>query len=145
MQTPAQGAMVEKQRLVVPDVAGLEVGVASSMLSGSGFDVQQFGTGKVVLRQTPSPGARALPGAAVKISTSESEIAPPNGFAMVPDVCKMSIRRAINRLTIDKFDVGITGSGIVVEQTPLPGRQVKVGTRVSLRCEPRNMGLVGHG
>lgn len=134
--------IAEKQPIVVPDVAGLEIDVASSILSGSGFGAQPFGNGRVVLRQSPSPGTRALPGTAIKIITSELDIKVPKGFAAVPDVRRMSIRRAINRLSMDEFVVSVTGSGIVVGQVPGPGQQVKLGARVLLRCEPKSVSLV---
>lgn len=130
-----------KQPLVVPDVTGLEADVAASMLTGSGFEVQKFGDGKMVLKQSPDPGTRILPGTPVRVTTHESGTAP-KGFAIVPDVRRMSIRRAINRLIMEGLDVNIVGSGIVTATTPDPGQQVPVGSRVLLRCEPRSNGLI---
>jgi membrane peptidoglycan carboxypeptidase len=141
-QTPEHVIIAGRQPVAVPDVAGLDVEVAGAMLSGSGFEVQQFGNGKVVVRQSPGAGTRTLPGTAVKIVTIDSSPSMPKGFAMVPDVRRMSIRRAINRLTIEELDVDVSGSGVVVSQLPAAGQQVKVGTRVSLRCEARNLGVV---
>lgn len=132
----------ERQPVAMPDVAGLAVEVAASVLSGSGFEVQRFGDGKVVVRQSPGPGTRIFPGTAVRILTSGREASVPGGFARVPDVRQMSIRRAINRLTIDSLDIRVAGSGIVVSQSPAAGEQVKVGTRVLLKCQPRNPGVV---
>ncbi len=134
--------MSPKRPIAVPDVAGLDVEVATSMLAGSGFEVQQFGEGNVVLRQSPSPGTQTLPGTSVKLSTSETASSAPKGFAVVPDVRRMSIRRAINRLTLEELDVSVSGSGVVIAQMPAPGQQVKIGARVSLRCEARSLGLV---
>lgn len=141
-QTSERSAIAEKQPVVVPDVAGLEVEVAKSMLSGNGFDVQEFGNGKVVLGQFPSPGTRTLPGAAVNITTNGRWVALSKGLTVVPDVRHMSIRRAIRCLALDELQASIAGSGVVVGQVPAAGQQVKLGTRVSLRCEPKNLGLV---
>jgi beta-lactam-binding protein with PASTA domain len=104
--------------------------------------VQKFGNGKVVLKQSPSLGTRTLPGTVVKITTNETWASAPKGFTVVPDVRRMSIRRAINRLAMDELDVSIAGSGVVVGQVPAPGQQVRVGTRVSLKCEPKSLGFV---
>lgn len=134
--------IAERQPLAVPDVVGLEIDVASTILSGSGLDVQPFGDGRVVLRQSPIPGTRTLPGSAIKIITSQTESVVPKGFAVVPDVRHMSIRRAMNRLSMDEFVVSVTGSGVVVGQTPVPGQRVKFGARVTLKCEPKSIGLV---
>jgi len=141
-QKAERGVITQKEPVVVPDVVGLEVEVAASMLSGNGFDVQELGSGKVVLKQSPSRGTRTYPGTTVKITTNETWASVPKGFTVVPDVRRMSIRRAINRLAMDDLDVSIAGSGIVVGQVPAPGQQVKVGARVSLRCEPRGLGFV---
>jgi cell division protein FtsI (penicillin-binding protein 3) len=141
-QKAERGVIAQRQRIVVPDVVGLEVEVATSMLSGNGFDVQELGGGKVVLRQSPSCGTRTYAGTTVKIATNETWASLPKGFTVVPDVQRMSIRRAINRLAMDELDVSIAGSGIVVGQVPAPGQQVKVGARVSLRCEPKSLGFV---
>jgi cell division protein FtsI (penicillin-binding protein 3) len=141
-QKTERGVITEKQTVVVPDVVGLGIEVATSMLSSSGFDVQLLGSGKVVLKQSPSFGTRTRPGTAVKISTSNTWADVPTGFTVVPDVRRMSIRRAINRLAMAGLGVSIAGSGVVVGQAPVPGQQVKVGTRVSLKCEPKSLGFV---
>ncbi len=141
-QTSDHIIIAGREQVAVPDVAGLDVEVAEAVLSGSGFEVQQFGNGKIVVRQSPGPGTRTLPGTAVKIVATDSSPSVPRGFAMVPDVRRMSIRRAINRLTMEELDVDISGSGVVVSQSPAAGQQVKVGTRISLRCEARNPGVV---
>lgn len=141
IQKPEQPLIAARQPVVVPDVRELELEVASSILSGSGFDVQEFGSGKVVRRQSPDPGTRLQPGTVVKVVTGETTPAAVKGFVVVPDVRRMSIRRAISRLTIDDFDVRVLGSGLVVSQDPEPGLEARTGTRVMLRCEPRALGI----
>jgi cell division protein FtsI (penicillin-binding protein 3) len=140
-QKADQNVMANQRRVVVPDVTGLDVEVATSMLEGNGFDVQEFGGGRVVLRQSPNPGTRTLPGTAIKVTTNEKDATAPKGFAVVPDVRGMTIRRAINRLTMNDLDVAIAGSGVVVSQFPSAGAQVKVGTRVEIRCEAKSVAL----
>jgi beta-lactam-binding protein with PASTA domain len=56
---------------------------------------------------------------------------------IVPDLRGMSLRRAINRLVVDDFDVQVRGSGVVVEQVPAAGRKVQAGATIHLVCEPR--------
>jgi stage V sporulation protein D (sporulation-specific penicillin-binding protein)/penicillin-binding protein 2B len=55
----------------------------------------------------------------------------------VPDVRGLSLRRAMNRLSTQQLDININGSGVVAAQSPAPGEQVKVGTKVTLRCQAR--------
>jgi len=77
----------------------------------------------------------------VKLLTKEPDTAPP-GYAVVPDLRGMPMRRAINSLAIQRLEVSISGSGVVASQAPQAGQQVKLGTRVSVRCEPRNRSLL---
>jgi beta-lactam-binding protein with PASTA domain len=111
------------------------------MLASTGFEIQQYGDGRMVVRQVPPPATRLPAGAVVKLSTSEATQGR-EGFVTVPDVRRMSIRRALNRLTMEELDVSITGSGVVVEQFPGPHQRVKVGTRITIKCAPRQKGLV---
>jgi beta-lactam-binding protein with PASTA domain len=60
----------------------------------------------------------------------------------MPDVRGESIRRALTRLAVLRLDVAIQGSGVVIAQDPQPREQVRAGTRVLIRCEPRNLSLV---
>ncbi len=53
----------------------------------------------------------------------------------VPDVTNKSLRKAINALVTAGFDVHISGSGKVVEQSPKAGSQELTRTTVTLYCE----------
>ena len=64
-------------------------------------------------------------------------------YTEVPDLRGLSIRRAINSLTVQQLEAAVTGSGVVVAQTPAPGGQVRAGSRVMLRCEPRGPIVAG--
>ena len=141
-QKPDQMMQAGRQPVAIPDITGLDAEVAAAMISGSGLDVRLLGSGKVAVRQSPAPGALVPVGTSVKILTSDSGPSVPKGFAVIPDVRHMSIRRAINRLTMEELDVSVTGSGLVVNQFPAAGLQVKVGTRVTVRCEAKSSGVV---
>ncbi|RPH35080.1 PASTA domain-containing protein [bacterium] len=131
------GAIAGKALFVVPDVTSLKVEAAKAMLASDGLEAAVEGRGEVVLRQSPAAGARQPRGGAVTLVTGGAQTALPPGYALVPDVRGLSIRRAMNRLSTLQLDVAIDGSGVVATQSPAAGEQVKVGTRVSLRCQPR--------
>lgn len=122
---------------VVPDVATLKVAAAREMLEARGFRASTEGKGSVVLRQSPAAETKSAPGTTVLLSTQSEVTTAPPGFAIVPDVRGLAIRRAVNRLALARLDVAITGSGVVLSQSFSGGEQVKAGTRVGLRCEPR--------
>ncbi len=130
-----------KALFVVPDVTSLKVEAAKAMLASGGFEAVLEGSGEVVQRQSPAAGARQSRGGVITLSTGGAQVALPPGYALVPDVRGLSIRRAMNRLNTLQLDVDINGSGVVAAQTPAAGEQVKVGTRVVLRCQPPGLGI----
>ncbi len=131
-----------RQPVVIPDVANLNVDVAKDILEAHGFDVEISGNGKTVLGQTPVAGTKALDETSIRLATDHPGAKVPEGFAIVPDVRGLTMRRAINRLTIQKLDAEVRGSGIVSTQAPPPGRMVKAGMRISITCSPKGNALV---
>jgi membrane peptidoglycan carboxypeptidase len=134
-EEPPPIALGGRKVVAVPDVGALEVGEATSMIEQCGFETQVAGSGRIVARQTPEAGARVPSTTVVKLSTEATGIPPREGYAIIPDVRRLSLRRALGRLMLERLDVSIAGSGVVIEQTPSPGVQVKVGSRVSIKCE----------
>jgi cell division protein FtsI (penicillin-binding protein 3) len=126
----------------VPDVRTLELTIAAKMLEGRGLKGQPVGTGDIVVRQVPAPGKRLEPGDVVQLLLNSEEADEASGKMLVPDVRGMSLRRAINRLVVDDFDVSVRGSGLVVEQVPSAGYKAQAGATVHLVCEPRTMSSV---
>jgi cell division protein FtsI (penicillin-binding protein 3) len=123
--------------IVVPDVRNLRTTIAKKILEGQGLKVESFGNGEVVVRQSPEPGKRVESGDAVRLAVTGEAVADKKGMMLVPDLRGMSVRRAINRLTVDEFEVRVSGNGVVVQQSPAPGQKVQIGTTVSVQCEPR--------
>ncbi len=123
--------------VTVPDVQNLQVNIANKILEGHGLKAETFGKGTVVVRQAPEPGKRVESGDAVKLLLTGEAVTDAKGMMTVPDLRGMSIRRAINRLVVNEFEMRVEGSGVVVQQSPKPGQKVAVGTAVYVQCEPR--------
>ncbi len=122
----------------VPDVRTLQLNIASKIIEGQGLKCESFGKGDVVVRQTPEPGKRLEKGDVVKLALNEEETTSvQSGTIVVPDLKGMSLRRAINRLIVDDFDVKARGSGVVVSQYPAAGQKVNAGATIQIVCEPR--------
>ena len=98
---------------------------------------QTVGTGDVVVRQVPEPGKRLEKDDVVQLVLNETGADQQNGIVAVPDVRGMSLRRAINRLVVDDFDIQLRGSGVVVNQAPAAGQKTQAGATIHLVCEPR--------
>jgi DNA-binding GntR family transcriptional regulator len=125
----------------VPDVTTLTLEAARSLLLSGGFEPNVRGSGTIVVRQSPLPGIRASRRAAVELTMS-GESSHGGGPVAMPDVRGETIRRALTRLALLRLDVVIQGSGVVVAQDPQPREQVRGGTRVLIRCEPRNLSFI---
>ena len=117
----------------VPDVTALTLEAARSLLSAAGFVPNVRGSGIIVVR---------VPGRTPVELTMSDEPSRGGGPVAMPDVRGESIRRALTRLAVLRLDVVIQGSGVVIAQDPQPREQVRAGTRVLIRCEPRNLSLV---
>ncbi len=122
----------------VPDVRTLPLSLAGKILEGHGLRSEKIGEGQIVVRQVPEPGKRLSRGEKVRLllETENATTASADG-TVVPDLRGMSLRRAINRLVVEDFDVKVRGSGVVIDQLPAPGTRVNPGSAIHLLCEPR--------
>jgi cell division protein FtsI (penicillin-binding protein 3) len=125
----------------VPDVTTLALEAARSLLLAGGFEPNVRGSGNIVVRQSPSPGIRAPRHTEVELTMSDESLHG-GGIVAMPDVRGEAIRRALTRLALLHLDVVIQGSGVVIAQDPQPREHVRGGTRVLIRCEPRNVSLI---
>jgi cell division protein FtsI (penicillin-binding protein 3) len=126
-----------KSGISVPDVRTLQSVIASRLLESHGLKCQLIGAGDIVVRQVPEPGKRLERDDVVQLVLNETGADMTGGIAAVPDVRGMSLRRAINRLVVDDFDIKVRGSGMVVEQVPAAGKKIQPGATITLVCEPR--------
>ena len=131
----------ESTTRVVPDVRMLQPSVAEKMLTGCGLQCRIFGKGAIVARQVPEPGKKVEKGESISLVLNEDASPLKDGSIIVPDVRGMSVRRAMNRLVIDDFDVKLQGSGVVVSQSPAPGQIASAGSNIILVCAPRGLSL----
>jgi cell division protein FtsI (penicillin-binding protein 3) len=127
-----------KNGITVPDVRTLQINIASRLLESHGLKCQTVGTGDIVVRQVPQPGKHLEKDDVVQIVLNETGTETSGGSPIVPDVRGMSVRRAINRLVVDDFDIQMRGSGVVVSQIPAAGQKIQAGATIHLMCEPRS-------
>jgi cell division protein FtsI (penicillin-binding protein 3) len=125
--------------IAVPDVRMLQSSLAKKMLASYRLNCQIFGKGTIVVKQIPEPGNKIDQGETVSLMLNGESIVSPDGMIVVPDVRGMSIRRAINRLVSDEFEVKVQGSGLVTQQFPTAGNRTRSGSNITLVCTPRGM------
>jgi hypothetical protein len=109
------------------------------MLSNYGLNCQVYGTGTMVIKQMPEPGKKIEKGEAVSLVLNGEPIVSSDGMIAVPDVRGMSIRRAMNRLVSDEFEIKVQGSGVVTQQIPAAGERVRSGSSIIIQCSPRSV------
>jgi beta-lactam-binding protein with PASTA domain len=136
-KTPQPKDEQPRNGITVPDVRTLQLNIASRLLESHGLKCQTVGTGDIVVRQVPEPGKHLEKDDVVQIVLNEPGADASGGPPVVPDVRGMSLRRAINRLVVDDFDIQVRGSGVVVSQVPAAGQRVQAGATIHLACEPR--------
>jgi len=137
-----QEPSVEDTTVSVPDVRTINLTIAEKILEGHGLEVKTFGKGDVVFRQSPDPGTLVQRGDGVTLVLNSDSAPQKDGTTVVPNLRGMSLRRAINLLVVDDFDIHIEGSGIVVHQDPAAGQKVRSGSAVQIVCEPRPISTV---
>jgi cell division protein FtsI (penicillin-binding protein 3) len=119
----------------VPDVRMLNVTLAQKMLASNNLKAELFGEGNVVVRQSPEPGKYLEHGDAVSLIATDPKGQP--AATSIPNLVGMSLRRAVNRLVMDEYEVKIQGTGMVRQQFPPVGQKAKPGSLVILVCTPQ--------
>ncbi|MBI5473936.1 MAG: PASTA domain-containing protein [Ignavibacteriae bacterium] len=132
----------QEELLTTPDVRAIEVESATRTLEALGFEVEVTGEGIIVTKQAPEAGTRIARSQTVRLATSGVATTVAGGYTIVPQLKGMSLRRALNQLTAARLDVKIEGSGLVASQSISAGTQVKVGTRVGIRCEAKRFPIM---
>jgi cell division protein FtsI (penicillin-binding protein 3) len=123
--------------VTVPNVSHTQREIAEEILESNGLHVSALGDGDIVYRQIPEAGTKMMRGEAVQLILNQSNTADLNSAIAVPDLRGMSVRRAINRLTAEKLDVAVVGSGTVIHHYPEANVLAAPGTKVTLICEPK--------
>jgi len=136
----APGAELALQRkdgkpLRVPFLIGKTRAEVFEIAASLGFKLQCEGGEGVVYSQSPDPGAVAVEGSRVTVRVRSAETSK-KGYVRVPDVRSMSARTARRLLMSKGLRCEITGFGNVAAQYPGPGRRMRRGGIVTLKCRP---------
>jgi len=127
------------QMVVVPDLSGLDRSTALGLLQRRGLVAQPVGNGLRVCHHQPQAGVLVARGETVLVNLCDQE-----GWlaaeAEVPHVVGLTLREAIRQLRRKGLEVRVSGSGLVVRQTPKAGSPAGVGVVCLLECEPPNSG-----
>ncbi len=93
----------------------------------------------IVESQYPEPNSKIVfdENAKIKLVTVKKMI-DGNELLMVPDVSSLSLRKAINMLTLSGFNIEVNGSGEVISQFPKAGTAQLPFSKVTIFCKQVN-------
>lgn len=114
--------IVEK-KTHVPDMIGLQLSAAEEFLQINDLSFQIEGSGTHVLSQSQNSDEVTLVLGVPKVKAT-----------IVPNLKGKTIREALKLVNFSKLRVKITGIGIVVKQSPSPGKTIKNNQILTLTC-----------
>ena len=119
--------------VLVPDVRGLDPQAARRVLHQAGLLPVLIGSGARVERHAPQPYASVPRGTVVELTLAGENR---EGTVSMPKLEGLSLRRAVTVLTEMGLEVGVNGSGWIVEQFPPDSSEVALGTLCILTASP---------
>lgn len=121
--------------VVVPNLDGLDADQAIGLLTNRGLRAQTEGNGQRICHQLPPAGTLMECGKIVLVTLCP---APDDGDTdtKIPSLLGLTMRDAIRELQRRGLPVTVTGSGLVVEQTPRPGARLEQDAVCQLTCQP---------
>lgn len=122
-------------KVKVPDVTNRTVGEAIRILNAAGlkYSVDESDINAKVVSQIPVQGETLNEKSLVKLYIEGNDI---RFTTTVPDVKKMDIVSATKKLSENKLNIKVSGSGMSVLQEPASGTQVEEGTIVRVEFRP---------
>lgn len=109
---------------IVPEVTGMTVEEAKSLLKENGLDCVMDGPGTKVIGQLPAGGAGISQGSLVMLYVDKSVHLEDNNKVRVPDVSGMPVLEANKLLRSYGLEMRIEGGGIAVSQSPVADEEV---------------------
>ncbi len=141
----SKSADSRSHELLVPNVLNLKTTDAIAILDENKFkheiiredaSVNIGNADSYVVSQYPSPNERVIQGdsSVIKLVIKKGMDGEERLIA-VPDVKQMSLRKAINILLMEGFDIDINGSGMIVDQSPEAGSRELPKSKIILYCK----------
>ncbi|MCY0874844.1 MAG: penicillin-binding transpeptidase domain-containing protein [Firmicutes bacterium] len=118
----------------VPNVTGLSVSRADTVLKAAGFAVASIDHTGTVTRQWPAVGTREAQGTQVVIASSSSTAL--TGRVKVPDLRGMPMVEAVSVCSLLGIELNPVGDGYVSAQSLPAGRIVPLGTKLTVHFSP---------
>ena len=128
--------------VVVPQLRGMDLTKAQSLLNISDLDYRVEGNGTYVTAQTPEAGQKISDAESIRLSTKTKTYSDDNSVRKVPDVVGMPIRKGIWLLREAGLKAKIINSGTILGQFPKAGADLRPGRTVTIRGAAKSMDLL---
>ena len=137
----------ESQLVKVPFLKGMTPSQAKEILSQLTLHHDIKGKAGYVISQEPEAGTEILPGQEISLTLSETyaiadSASVKEGYAEVPDLIGMNMRKAHNLLLDSGLKTELIGSGTVFAQYPKAGASLRKGYTVTVRGKGRSLELI---
>ncbi|MBN2091206.1 PASTA domain-containing protein [candidate division KSB1 bacterium] len=138
---PAQKMMLASQGLKkndkirlteLPDFTNRNWKNSQEFLKHFGIETRSVNEGQIIIGQEPPSGTQITSDTEVKFTLFQFK--EDSHDCVTPKVVGLSVREALNRLTLANIQAKIQGNGKVVRQEPGPGVKVKAGAFCQLDC-----------
>ncbi len=123
---------------IAPNLKGLQENEAKALLDNQQIPFAVLGSGPWITGQTPAGGTTLERGEKITLKRSSALVAADttggaNGYADVPDLAGMSMRKALRLISKQGFKARIIGSGTIYKQYPRSGKPMKKGQTIIIR------------
>jgi cell division protein FtsI/penicillin-binding protein 2 len=139
---------IPDENFYTPNLINLKLGDAIDILNEKkiGFEIYENGSQvikdfdfeRLIEKQNPAPVTEFKSSEEKKLTIFISDkkfIDEDRQVSKIPDVKKMSLRKAINMLVMSGFEVEIIGSGKIISQSPEPGSKDIKSKKIILYCK----------
>lgn len=121
-----------------PSLEGLRKKEGEILLKSQNLAYEITGSGDWITKQKPGAGTELTQEEEITIELSHTISAKdttevPDGYAIIPDVGGMSMRKATVLINSRGFEIKMNGSGTVYTQFPRPGDRMKQGRTITVR------------
>jgi cell division protein FtsI/penicillin-binding protein 2 len=116
----------------LPDFTNRNWKSSQEFLKHFGIEAGTTNEGQVIIGQEPPSGTKITSDTEVKFTLFQFK--EDSSYCITPKVIGLSVREALNRLTLANIQAKIHGNGKVFRQEPAAGERVKAGAFCQLDC-----------
>jgi beta-lactam-binding protein with PASTA domain len=122
-------------QITLPNVMGMNVEEARSVIEQNGLRVSIIGDGPAVKSQLPQENEKMARGGNVLLYTREPSASMEALQLEMPDFTRMTAAQAMELAKQINVNIELSGKGQVVNQEPIPGVKILSGSQVHLILE----------